>query len=53
MAVVQVSERRFFATSSDTKPAAATGALLYETDTLRTFVYTGSAWVEYFGTERF
>lgn len=53
MAVVQVSERRIFATSSDTKPAAADGALLYETDTLRTFVYIGGAWLEYFGTEDF
>lgn len=53
MAVVQVSERRIFATSADTKPAAAAGALLYETDTFRTFIYTGSAWAEYFGMERF
>lgn len=54
MAVVQVTERRFFATSSDTKPAAAPGALLYETDTFRTFLCTGgSTWLEYFGTEVF
>lgn len=53
MAVVQVTERRYFATSSDTKPAAAVGALLYETDTLRTFIYVGGSWTEYFGTEDF
>lgn len=53
MAVVQVTERRYFATSSDTKPtAAAIGALLYETDTFRTFIFV-SAWTEYFGTEDF
>lgn len=47
MTVIQASEREFFGVSSDTKPAAATGAHFYETDTGRDFVYTGSAWVRY------
>lgn len=53
MAIVQATERRYFGLSSDAKPAAAVGALLYETDTLRTFLYTGSAWIEYRGSEDF
>lgn len=47
MSVVQVSELEYFGLAADSKPAAAARAKFYETDSGRTFIYTGSAWVRY------
>lgn len=48
MTVVQASELEYFGVAADSKPAAAaTRATFYETDSGRTFIYTGSAWVRY------
>lgn len=44
MAVTQISEREFIGLAGDSKPAAALNAKFYETDTGRTYVYTGS-WI--------
>ena len=47
MAVVLVTAiRRYVGLEADTKPTVGVpaGATFYETDTLRTFVYDGTAW---------
>lgn len=46
MAIVLIAAaQRYIGLSSDTKPAdARAGASFYETDTLATFVFNGSAW---------
>lgn len=47
MTVLQISEHEYIGVAADSKPAAAARAKFYETDTGRTYIYTGSAWVRY------
>lgn len=47
MTVVQASELSYFGLAADSKPAAATRAKFYETDSGREYIYTGSAWVQF------
>lgn len=47
MTVLQISEHEYIGVAADSKPAAAARAKFYETDTGRTYIYTGSAWTRY------
>lgn len=45
MTVVLIADsKRFIGLSSDTKPTPPAGSVFYETDTLSSYVYDGSAW---------